>query len=70
VAGCSEHGNEHSGFIKGREFLEQQSDCLLLKKDHASWSQERGSTDDPHTYNFKITYLITFAFIFKTSIIM
>jgi hypothetical protein len=27
-----EHGNESSGFIEGVEFLDQLSDCQLLKK--------------------------------------
>jgi len=30
VAGSCEHGNEHSGSIKGGEFLEQLSDYHLL----------------------------------------
>jgi hypothetical protein len=32
VAGCSEYGNEHSGSIKGDEFLDQIRDCFLFKK--------------------------------------
>jgi hypothetical protein len=38
VAGSSEHGNELLGSIKGGEFLDQLSDCQLLKKDSAPWS--------------------------------
>jgi hypothetical protein len=38
VAGCSEHGNEPSGSIKGGEFLDLLSDYYLLKKDSAPWS--------------------------------
>jgi hypothetical protein len=40
TASC-EHGNEPSGSMKGREFLDYLSDCYLLKKDSAlgsSWS--------------------------------
>jgi hypothetical protein len=32
VAGSCEHGNEPSGFIKGREFLDQLRDYYLLRK--------------------------------------
>jgi hypothetical protein len=35
VAGCCEHGNEPSGSIKGGEFVDQLSDCQLVKKDSA-----------------------------------
>jgi hypothetical protein len=38
VAGSCEHGNEPSGSIKGGEFLDQLSDCQLLKKDSAPWN--------------------------------
>jgi hypothetical protein len=38
VAICCEHGNETSGFIKGGEFLDQLSECKLLKRDSAPWS--------------------------------
>jgi hypothetical protein len=38
VSGSCEHGNEPSGSIKGREFLGQESDCWLVKKDSAPWS--------------------------------
>jgi hypothetical protein len=31
VAGSCEHGNESSGFIKGRKFLDLLSDYLLRK---------------------------------------
>jgi len=37
VSSC-ENGNETSGSIKGREFLEHLSDYQLLKKDSAPWS--------------------------------
>jgi hypothetical protein len=33
LEGTGEHGNEPSGFIKGREFLDYLSDYQLLKKD-------------------------------------
>jgi hypothetical protein len=33
VAGSCEYGNETLGFIKRGEFLEELSDCQLLKKD-------------------------------------
>jgi len=29
--GCCEHGNEHSGFVKHREFLDQLRNCCLLQ---------------------------------------
>jgi hypothetical protein len=35
VAGSCEHGNEPSGSIQGGEFLDQLSECSLLKKDSA-----------------------------------
>jgi hypothetical protein len=38
VAGSCEHGNKHSGSIKGGEFLRQLSDCWLFEKDSAPWS--------------------------------
>jgi hypothetical protein len=38
VASSCERGNEPSGSIKGREFLDQLSDFLLFKKDSAPWS--------------------------------
>jgi hypothetical protein len=38
VAGFCEHGNEHSGSIKGGEFLDCMSDYWLLKKDSAPLS--------------------------------
>jgi hypothetical protein len=31
MPGVCEHGNEHSGSIKGEEFLEQLSDYQLLR---------------------------------------
>jgi hypothetical protein len=39
LEGTSEHGNEPSRSIKGGEFLDYLSDCQLLKKDSAPWSQ-------------------------------
>jgi hypothetical protein len=39
VVGCCVHGDERSSSIKGGEFLDQLSDCQLLKKDCAQWSQ-------------------------------
>jgi hypothetical protein len=33
VAGCCQHGNEFSGFIKGGVFFDQLRDCQLIKKD-------------------------------------
>jgi hypothetical protein len=38
VAGYCEDGNEHSGFMKRGEFLDQTSDYQLIK-DITSWSQ-------------------------------
>jgi len=35
VAGFCEHGNEPSGSIKSGKFLDQLSDCQLLKKHSA-----------------------------------
>jgi hypothetical protein len=32
-----QYGNESSGFIKGREFLDQLSGYWLLKKDSVPW---------------------------------
>jgi hypothetical protein len=40
VVGCCEHGNEPSGSIKSKEFLDELSDYHLLKKD---CSMELGS---------------------------
>jgi hypothetical protein len=37
VAGCCEHGNEHSGFIKDEEFLDKLSDYQFLNKDSSPW---------------------------------
>jgi hypothetical protein len=37
VVGCCEHGNKHSGSIKGGEFHDQLSGFQLLK-DSAPWS--------------------------------
>jgi hypothetical protein len=36
-----EHVDELSGSVKGREFLDQLSNCQLLKKDSALWSYLR-----------------------------
>jgi hypothetical protein len=33
MAGCFEHGSEPSGSIKGGEFFDYLSDCLLLNRD-------------------------------------
>jgi hypothetical protein len=38
VVGSSDRGNELSGFIKGRTFLDQLSDCQLLKEYSAAVS--------------------------------
>jgi hypothetical protein len=38
MADPCEHGNEPSGSIKWGEFLDQLSDCYVLKKDSAPWS--------------------------------
>jgi hypothetical protein len=38
LEGTSEHSNEPSGSIKGREFLDWLSDFQLLKKDSAPWN--------------------------------
>jgi hypothetical protein len=32
VAGCCKYGNESAGCIKDGEFIDQLSDCQLLKK--------------------------------------
>jgi hypothetical protein len=37
VAGSCEHCSEPSDSIKGREFIDQLSDCELLYKDYAPW---------------------------------
>jgi hypothetical protein len=39
VAGTCECGNEHSGSIKFREFLDLLRTDQLLKKDSATWSE-------------------------------
>jgi hypothetical protein len=39
VAGPFENGNELSGSMKGGKFLDYLSDCQLLKKGSAPWSQ-------------------------------
>jgi hypothetical protein len=38
MAGSCEHGDEPSGFIKWREFLELLSNCRHLKKDSVALS--------------------------------
>jgi hypothetical protein len=38
VAGSCEHGNETSGFIKAENFLDNLSECQVLKKDSAACS--------------------------------
>jgi hypothetical protein len=38
VAGSCDHGNEHSGYIKGGEFFDRLSYYKLLKKDSVLWS--------------------------------
>jgi hypothetical protein len=37
VSGFCDHGNEISGSIKGREFLDCLSDCQLVKKGSGPW---------------------------------
>ena len=39
VTGCCECGNEPSGSIKCRKFLDQLMTCQLLRKDSAPWNQ-------------------------------
>ena len=39
MAGCCECGNEPSGSIKGREFLDELRTSSLLKRDSAEWSE-------------------------------
>jgi hypothetical protein len=39
LASSCEHGNEPSGPIKCVKFLDYLSDCYLLQKDSAPWSQ-------------------------------
>jgi len=36
-AGSCEHGNETSGYMKGKELFDQPSDHQLLEKDFALW---------------------------------
>jgi hypothetical protein len=36
--GSCEYDNETSGSVNGGEFLDQLSDCQLLKKDSAPWN--------------------------------
>jgi hypothetical protein len=36
--GSCEHGNEFLGSVKGGEFFDKLSNCLLLKKDSAVWN--------------------------------
>jgi hypothetical protein len=38
VSGCCEHGHVLSDFVNGKEFLEQLSVLMLLKKNSAPWS--------------------------------
>jgi hypothetical protein len=38
VAGCCEHGNEPSGSVKGKEFLDKLSYYELLNKDSAPYT--------------------------------
>jgi hypothetical protein len=38
MAGFCEHGDENSGYIKGREFLDEYVEYQLLKKDAFPWS--------------------------------
>jgi hypothetical protein len=39
VVGSFEHGNNHSGTITGEEFIDNLSDCQLLKKNSVSWDE-------------------------------
>ena len=45
VTGFSEHSNELSGCLEGRNFLAQISCCQLLKSDPASWYQAWGKAE-------------------------
>ena len=36
---CCEHGDEPSGSIKGRDFIELLNGYQVLKKDSAPWSR-------------------------------
>lgn len=38
MLGCFEHKSQPPDYIIGEEFLDQLSDCHLLKKDTASWN--------------------------------
>jgi hypothetical protein len=40
TAGPRENGNEHSGSIKGKIFLNKMSDYELIKKDSAPWIEK------------------------------
>jgi hypothetical protein len=39
VAGSFLRDNDPSGFVKGREFLQELSDCQLSKNASAAWSE-------------------------------
>jgi hypothetical protein len=39
VEGYFKHGNKHSGYINGREFVDKLSDYWLLNKDFAPWNE-------------------------------
>jgi hypothetical protein len=45
LSGCSEYGNETSGFIKRKEFRDYPRNCLLLKNDSAPRSKAGVSID-------------------------
>jgi hypothetical protein len=38
VGGSCEHGSKLSDSIKGEGFIDQLSDCLLVKKDFIPWN--------------------------------
>jgi hypothetical protein len=38
LLGCCEYCNEHSGYVKGGEFLNQISNYQFIRKDSAAWS--------------------------------
>jgi hypothetical protein len=40
VVGCCEHGNEHSRYIKGREFLDLLSDWHIIDKESMEWMNQ------------------------------
>ena len=57
VASSCKHGNNLSGFIKGRKFLDQLRNYQLLKKVSASWTQLNKRRDTRAVYHSCIAQL-------------